>query len=76
LGELVEEFKKFRAVQIAAGQQRKYDDYFFLQMLRHKVIEVEGGMTPKETIDSVEVYQQDGVDLSLNIAPLNLKEKE
>jgi hypothetical protein len=24
----------------------------------------------------VEVYQQDGVDLSLNIAPLNLKEKE
>jgi hypothetical protein len=76
LGELVEEFKKFRTAQIATGQKRKYSDYFFLQMLSYGITEVEGGIIPNEEIDSVKVFQQDGVDLSLKIAPLSLKQKD
>ncbi|CAG8476915.1 877_t:CDS:2, partial [Racocetra fulgida] len=57
LGEVVEEFKKFRNSQSKRG---KYEDYFFLSALRHKVIEVEGGVIPDEKISSVEVYQKDG----------------
>lgn len=76
LGEVIEEFKKFRAAQIAKGQKEEYRNYFFLQKLKHKVIEVEGGVVPKEEIDSAQVYQHDGTDLTLNIASLGLNEKE
>ncbi|MEG7978441.1 MAG: hypothetical protein NY202_00520 [Mollicutes bacterium UO1] len=73
MGEVVEEFKKFRDSQ---SQRNKYENYFFLQTLRYGVSEVEGGVIPNEEINSVEIYQRDGVDLSLNLAPLNLKEKD
>ncbi|CFW93004.1 protein of unknown function (TRASH domain) [endosymbiont DhMRE of Dentiscutata heterogama] len=73
LGEVVEEFKKFRNSQNQCG---KYEDYFFLQGLRHKVFKVEGGVIPDERISSVEIYQKDGVDLALNLAPLGLKDED
>jgi len=73
---MVEEFKKFREAQVANGQKKEYSNYFFFQMLGYEVIKVEGGVVPREEINSVKVYQQDGVDLALNLAPLGLKEKE
>jgi hypothetical protein len=72
LGELVEEFKKFRNSQ---SPRNKYEDYNFLQMLRFDVVRVEGGVVPSEILSSVQVYQKDGVDLALNLAPLHFKEK-
>lgn len=73
LEEVVEEFKKFSNSQ---SQRDRYEDYFFLSGLRHKVIEVEGGVIPDKKINSIKVYQKDGVDLALNLAPLGLKDED
>ncbi|KLL02022.1 MAG: hypothetical protein MRERC_5c039 [Mycoplasmataceae bacterium RC_NB112A] len=76
LREVIKEFKKFRASQIASGKKRDWKDYFFLSTLRLKTVKTDKGMVALEEISEVPIYQQDGVDLSLNIASLNWKEKD
>ena len=79
LEELITEFKKFRNSK-SANERKNYsfDGWGgFMSMLGFRIIKhPDGNFSPSEIIDSVKVYQENRVDLSLNVAPLNFRETD
>ena len=81
LGELVEEFKKFRNSK-SANERKNYSfdggwTANFMSMLSFETIErPDGKFSVSEIIKSVKIYQENRVDLSLNVAPLNFREAD
>src|SRR4051812_32277963 len=81
LGELITEFKKFRNSK-SANERKKYQfgggiGGDIMCMLNFKTVELpNGNFAVSEIVDSAKIYQENGVDLSLKVAPLDLKEKD
>ncbi|MCE8163249.1 MAG: hypothetical protein I3273_02570 [Candidatus Moeniiplasma glomeromycotorum] len=79
LGELITEFKKYRNSK-SANERKSYSFGGIgnlMSMVSFGIVKhPNGSFSPSEIIKSAKVYQENGVDLSLNLAPLNLKEKD
>jgi len=79
LEELITEFKKFRNSK-SADERKSYSFNGwggFLSMLAFRTIKrPDGKFSVSEIIDSVKVYQENGIDLSLNVALLNFREAD
>jgi hypothetical protein len=76
LGELITEFKKYRNSK-SANERKSYTFGGIgglMSMLSFGIVKhPDGNFSPSEIINSAKVYQENGIDLSLNLAPLNFK---
>ncbi|CAG8497737.1 29282_t:CDS:2 [Gigaspora margarita] len=80
LGEVVEEFKKFRNSK-SANERKNYSfggfGGDFWSMIGLRTIKLpNGNFAASDIVDSAKIYQEKGVDLSLNLTPLNFKEAD
>lgn len=71
LGELITEFKKFRNSKSTKERENcNFDGWGdFMSMLSFETVKLPNGkFSASEIINSVKIYQENGVDLSLNLA--------